>query len=233
MQGASAPSQSLLMRYLEGDSSPSQDEMTETWDLMSARPGHVSEDEWLDGERLREQCLVEFLSHVQESRGQRGRTQHEQFHVLKGAYLLLQPIGGIFDMSRLNTRLAACAWLADRIASAGVTDGHSNAAIFDHQDGPDRIMAFNLLYITLKSHVFVLPQHVVSFDFLGNVAERRNLGIFVRVQERSNPKADEFCERTVGDFNALCGLIVNPEVNTFATPDRPVGMYLGSGHGGV
>ena len=43
--------------------------------------------------------------------------------------------------------------------------------------------------------------------------------------------ADEFCDRRVGDLNGLCGLIVNPEVDTLATLDRPVGVYLGSGHG--
>jgi hypothetical protein len=233
MQGASAPNQSLLRRYLEADSPLLQDEMTEIWNLMSARPGHVNEGDWLDGERLREQCLLEFLGHVKAIRGQERLTRHEYFHVLNGTNLLLKPIGGIFDMSRLNTRLAACSWLSETITSAGATDRHSNAAIFDHHDGPDRIIAFNLLYVTLKSYVFVLPYHVVSFDFLGNVDERRHLGIFVRVQRRSDPKADEFCDRAVGDFNALCGLIVNPEVDTLATPDRPIGMYLGSGHGGV
>lgn len=233
MQGAGAQNQSRLRRYLEATSSLSQVEMTKIWNMMSARPGHGSEDEWTDGERLREQCLMEFLSHVKASEGQEKVTQHEYFHVVEGAYLLLKPIGGIFDMSGLKTRLAACAWLDDRITSVVATDRYDSAAIFVHHDGPDRIIAFDLLYRTLKCYLFVLPYHVVSFDFLGNVADNRHLGIFVQVQERSNPKVDEFCDRTVGDFNALCGLIVNPEVNTFATPDRPVGMYLGSGHGGV
>ncbi|GAB7333698.1 hypothetical protein MBLNU13_g05240t2 [Cladosporium sp. NU13] len=160
--------------------------MTEIWNMLSARPGHVNEDEWTDGERLREQCLLEFLSHVKEFRGRKTGPQGDYFHVLKGAYLLLQPIRGIFDMSRLKNRLAACAWLDDSVTNVGATDGHSIAAIFDHDDGPDRIVAFNLLYKTLKSYVFVLPHHFISFDFLGDVAEHRRLGIFVRVQERSN-----------------------------------------------
>lgn len=50
-------------------------------------------------------------------------------------------------------------------------------------------------------------------------------------KQRSHPKLDEFCDRRVGDFNALCGLIVNPEADTLATPARPVGKYLGSGRG--
>lgn len=85
-------------------------------------------------------------------------------------------------MSRLKSRLAACAWLDGRIRSTGATDGHSNAAIFDHHDCPDRIIAFNLLYITLKCCVFVPPDHVVSFEFLGDTVERRHVGAFVRVE---------------------------------------------------
>lgn len=64
-----------------------------------------------------------------------------------------------------------------------------------------------------------------------DVAENRNLDVFVGVQERSDPMADEFCDRRVGDLNALCGLVVNPEVNMLATLDHPVGMHLGSGYG--
>ena len=71
-------------------------------------------------------------------------------------------------MSRLKTRLAACAWLDGRIRNIGATEGHSNAAIFDNRDGPDRTIAFNLLYVTLECCVVVLPHHVISFDFLAD-----------------------------------------------------------------
>ena len=66
-------------------------------------------------------------------------------------------------MSRLKTRLPACAWLDDRITSAGATDEHDNAAIFSHHDGPDRWIASRLLYDTLKCYVAVLPRHVVMW----------------------------------------------------------------------
>lgn len=134
-------------------------------------------------------------------------------------------------MSRLKTRLAACTWLADRIRSVGSTDRHDNAAIFEIHDGPDRDIAFRLLRDTLKDHVFVLPQHTISFGFLGDLVECRHLAVFVQVQERSNQQADESTDRVVGDLNALCGTIVSPSVDLFVVPDHPVGMYLGAGRG--
>lgn len=70
MQGASAQNQSLLRRVLKVDASLLQDEMSEIWSMMSARPGNMNEDERTDSERLREQCLLEFLSHVRSSGGQ-------------------------------------------------------------------------------------------------------------------------------------------------------------------
>jgi hypothetical protein len=229
MQGAKPQGFVLLRRFLDVDTSLSPYEMAIVWNMVSARPPHLSEEEWNAGERLRERCLKEFLNHVKASRGVERGTRHEYFHVLHGAYLLLNPIGGIFNMSSLQRRLFACSWLDHRIASVGATDRYNNVAIFNHHDGPDRTIAFDLLYQTLKGYIFVLPGHVVSFDFLGDEAERRHLGIFVRVQERSNPQADEFSGKREGKINALCGLIVNPKDDTFATQERPVGMYLGSG----
>jgi hypothetical protein len=228
MLTASAQDQILLRQNIEADMSPSKDEMTTIWKMMTACPEYVNEDEWIAGKRLREKRDMEFLTYVAASRVKKRDTQHEYFHVLHGAYLLLNPIGGIFAMSRLKTRLAACAWLDDRIASAGATDGHENAAIFIHHDGPDNHVAFRLLYDTLKDYVFILPRHVISFDILGDLAERQYLGVFVRVQEHNKPQADEFCDKTAGKLNALCGSLVNPP-EVFAEPDRPIGIYFGSG----
>jgi hypothetical protein len=229
MQGAKPPGFVLLRRFLDVDTSLSPYEMTIVWNMVSARPPHLSEEEWNAGKHLRERCLKEFLNHVKASRGVERGTRHEYLHVLHGAYLLLEPIGGIYNMSRLQNRLTACSWLADRIARIGAMDRHNNVAIFNHHDGPERTIAFDLLYQTLKGYIFVLRHHVVSFDFLGDEAERRHVGIFVRVQERSNSKADEFSDKREGKINALCGLIVNPKDDAFATQERPVGMYLGSG----
>lgn len=229
MQGAKPQGFVLLRRVLDADTSLSPDEMTVIWNMVSACPPHLSEDEWNAGKRLREQCLDEFSGHVGASRGKERGIRHEYLYVLHGAYLLLHPIGGIYNMSRLQNRLMACSWLAHRIECVGAMDRHNNVAIFNHHDGPDSFVAFDLLYQTLKGYIFVLPGHVVSFAFLGDEAERRHLGIFVRVQERSNPKADEHHDKRFGHLNALCGLIVNPKDDTFATQERPFGMYLGSG----
>lgn len=229
MQGAKPQGFVLLRRFLDADTSLSPYEMTIVWNMVSARPPHLSEEEWNVGKRLRERCLVEFFGHVGASRGKERGIRHEYLHVLHGAYLLLHPTGGIYNMSRLQNRLIACSWLAHRIERVGAMDRQNNVAIFNHHDGPDRIAAFDLLYQTLKGYIFVLPGHVVSFDFLGDEAERRHLGIFVRVRERSSPQVDEFSGKREGKINALCGLIVNPKDDTFATQERPVGMYVGSG----
>ena len=183
--------------------------------------------EWL----YRKQCDMELFHFVEEFRGTKRDTQHEFIHALEGAYLLLKPIGGIFDMSRQETRLSACSGLADRIISVRSTNRHDNAAIFEIHDGSDRDTAFLLLRDTLKDYVFVLPHHTISFGFIGDLVERQHLAVFVQVQERSNPQADESTDRVVGDLNALCGIIVSPSVDLFVVPDRPVGMYLGSGRG--
>lgn len=231
MQSANARDQVLLRESLEEEKVLSGGEAGEIWTMISAPPRDREEDGWLQDAPYREQCDLEFLRILTNSRGKERDTQHECFHVLGGAYFLLKPIGGIFDMSHLQTRLTARTWLNDRITSAGATDKHNNAAIFEIHDGPDRDIAFRLLRDTLKDYVFLLPRHTISFDTLGDLVERRHLAVFVQVQERRNPQADEFTGRIVGDLNVFCGMIVNPSVDLFVVPGRPVGMYFGGGRG--
>jgi hypothetical protein len=182
--------------------------------------------------RYRERCDRDFLDLVEGSRGQEKVLRHEYFHILDGAHFLLNPIGGIFNMSRLKARLAACAWLDARIASTGSTDRHANTALLELHNGPDRPLAFGLLYDVLSSYVFVLPHQVVSSDFLGDLIQHRRRGVLVQVRRRSVPQSDEHTVKAAGDLNGLCGLIVNPPAilsGLSAASARPAGNYLGTG----